>query len=275
MPVRQVEPHQPVQRVVATTGQATPGQGDVHLPDRPPGPVCVRRPAQEDVQPLLLVGVEQLHGVREGQCRDHEARHEHLERDPAEHQHGAGDGAQEQRGREVGLEEDQADGQRGDEQRGREASRPRPLTAQDQGQRQEQAQLGELGRLHGQRSQGDPPLGTPDRHAADVDRHQQQHAERVAPPPQPAQAGRAPPAQDDEQHHPAHEDRQLVPDGRLVTERREVGQPQHGEERDGADGERIEEVCDGEPRRPDRPRAGPASAQHSPFDAEHGRSAAQ
>ena len=67
VPVGKVEPHHVVQRMVRPAGQSAPGQGDVHLLDRPAGPVGVGRPAQEGVEPLLLVGVQQVLGERQHQ----------------------------------------------------------------------------------------------------------------------------------------------------------------------------------------------------------------
>jgi hypothetical protein len=275
VPVRQVEPHQLVQRVVRAAGQAAPGQGDVHLPDRPPGPVGVGGPAQEGVQPLLLVGVEQLLGERQRDGSEDEQRQEHPERDPPEHQHRPGQGAQEQCGRQVGLEEDEADGHGGHERGSREPTWPRPVAPEDQGQHEEQAELGELGRLHREGAEGDPPLGAPDRHAPHVDRDQQHDADAVAAPRQPAQAGGTPPAEDDEEHHAADHDDQLVPYGPLVAEGGEVGQAECREERHRPDGEGVEEARDGEAGRAARLRAGRTCTQQSALHAEHGRLAAR
>ena len=270
MPVGEVEPHHVVQRMVRAPGQPAPGQGDVHLLDRPAGPVDVGRPAQEGVEPLLLVGVQQVHDERQREHHRDEDRHEHPEGDPAEHQHGEDDRAQDQGGGEVRLHQDEADGQGGDGQGGRQPSRPRPVAAEHLGQHQEQAELGELGRLHGEGAEGDPPLGPPDRHAPHVDRHQEHDAQEVAAPPQPAQALRAPPPQDGEQHHAPDDDDELVPDRRPVAERGEVGQSESDQDGDRTDGEGIEEGGDRELCRPAGPRAGPAPAQQPSFDAEHG-----
>ena len=49
LPVGQVQRHQPMQRMLRAAGQAAPGQGDMHLQDRPAGAVGVGRAAEEGV----------------------------------------------------------------------------------------------------------------------------------------------------------------------------------------------------------------------------------
>ena len=74
LPVGQVQRHQSVQRMLRAAGQAAPGQRDVHLQDRPAGAVGVGRAAEEGVQPLLLVGVQQVLAERQQPARRRRGR---------------------------------------------------------------------------------------------------------------------------------------------------------------------------------------------------------
>ena len=190
LPLGQVQRHQPVQRVLRAAGQAAPGQRDVHLQDRPAGTVGVGRAAEEGVQPLLLVGVQQVLAERQ-----HDARPTTRKGTSAlsgirpstsmvavtAHRTAAVDRS--------GSVSTRAIGRAATARAARQAPRPRPVAAEHLGQHQEQAELGELGGLHGEGAEGDPPAGAADGQAAHVDRHQEQHAQRRSNP-TPASAGR-------------------------------------------------------------------------------------
>ena len=60
-----------------------------------------------------------------------------------------------------GWMSDETDRQGGDDQGRRQAPRPWSVAAEHLGQHQEQAELGELGGLHGEGAEGDPPAGPP------------------------------------------------------------------------------------------------------------------
>ena len=96
----------------------------------------------------------------------------------ADDQHGDGEDGQQHGGAEVRLQQREPDRYDGEQQGDDEALPRRPAGAQDGGEHEQQPELGELGRLEGQRTDRDPAGGPVRRRTDREDAGEQDHGSR-------------------------------------------------------------------------------------------------
>ena len=228
---------------------------DVGLERRPAGALVVVGAVQERVQPGQLVGAHEAQregGEREG---DHSGAGDHFERNAREKQHRDQDHAQESGGAQVRLHQRQHDRGRRQHNGSQHPEQPRPQPrphSQHVGQDQEQAQLGQLGRLQDERPEGQPALG-----AVGADPHRgdrQQHRDRteIDGAPQPGAGARAGPVAERHQPEPDDDRQRLVESEVDFSDREQVQLPEGGERED-----RRHEVGVGVEERPQASRPQP------------------